>query len=501
MSRIFGFIRDMVIAKFLGTGMLADVFLASFGIPNMMRHLMGEGVLSAGLVPVFTESIEKNTREETNLLMSSFLWIVLIFSILVTVIFIIFTPFLVRMILPGFISSPEKMELTIKITRWLIPYLIFIGVSSCMIGMLHSYKYFFVPAISPAVFNFGIVISSLFFGILFDQPLKGIVAGVLIGGFMQIMIQWPMLVHIGFKMKFVFWHPAIKRILKMIGPAIFALAVTEINITITRIFASSGQLAGEGAISILYYANRLIQLPMGIFTIAISTAILPTLSSQFIEGDIEKAKLTILYAFRFSLFIVIPATVGLIVLRVPIIRLLFERGAFGPGATHDTAMALLFYSLGILGYVGVKIIIPVFYSLEDTFTPAKIALLILVISVFLDFILVRLMRFSGLALSISVSNFIQLGFLIFFLKNKIGPLGLKKMVMPFIKVVMISFFMGAACYLLINFIEKFIVLNLINQIFEVGFCIAAGIIIFFGLCYIFKLKEMEIIGEIISRKR
>lgn len=462
---------------------------------------MGEGALSAGLVPVFTESLEKNTKEETNILMSSFFWMVLITSVLISVVVIIFAPVLVKITVPGFISSPEKLKLTVKITRWLAPYLIFIAVSSCMIGMLHSYKHFFIPAISSAIFNLGIIISSLFFGILFGQPLKGIITGVLLGGFMQVFVQWPMLSHFGFKIKFALWHPSVKRILKMVGPAIFALAIMEINIAITKIFASSATLAGEGAISILYYANRLIQLPMGIFTVAISTAILPTLSSQFIEGDIEKVKLTILYAFRFSLFIVIPATIGLIVLRVPIIRLLFERGAFGPAATHDTALALLFYSLGILGYAGVKIIIPVFYSLEDTFTPAKIALLILVISVFLDFIFVKLMKFSGLALSISVSNFIQLGFLIFFLKKKIGPLGLKRIFAPFIKVLMISLVMGAVCEMLVNFMEKSIVLNLMNQVFEVGICIAAGVVIFFTLSYIFKLKEMDIISEIISKKR
>lgn len=501
LSRILGFIRIMIIARFLGTGMLADAFFAGFGIPNMLRRLMGEGSLSAGLVPVFTESLEKNTKEDTNLLMSSFLWLVLITSILIAIIVIIFAPFLVRIIVPGFISSPEKLELTIKITRWLVPYLIFVGVSSCTIGMLHSYKHFFIPAISSAVFNLGFIISSLYLGIIFNQPLKGIIIGVLLGGFMQVLIQWPMLVNLGFKIKFVLWHQSIKRILKIIGPAIFALAVMEINIAITKIFASSESLAGKGAISILFYANRLLELPMGIFAVAISTAILPTLSSQFIEGDIEKVKLTIVNAFRYSLFIVIPATVGLIVLRVPIIRLLFERGAFGPNATHDTALALVFYSLGILGYVGVKIIIPVFYSLKDTFTPAKIALLILVISVLMDFILVRFMKFSGLALSISISNFIQFGLLIIFLKNKIGPLGLKKIFMPFIKVVMISFVMGTICYMLINFMEKNLVLNLINQIFEVGVCIAASVIIFVVLSYIFKLKEMEIISEIISKKR
>ena len=147
LSRILGFIRDMIIARFLGTGMLADVFFAGFGIPNMLRHLMGEGALSAGLIPVFTESLEKNTKEETNLLMSSFLWLILIASTLIAVLIVLFAPFLVKIIVPGFISSPEKLELTIKITRWLVPYLIFIGVSSCTIGMLHSYKHFFIPAI------------------------------------------------------------------------------------------------------------------------------------------------------------------------------------------------------------------------------------------------------------------------------------------------------------------------------------------------------------------
>ncbi|MEW6088253.1 MAG: murein biosynthesis integral membrane protein MurJ [bacterium] len=500
LSRIFGFIRDMIIAKFLGTGLVADAFLASFSIPNMLRHLMGEGVLSAGLVPVFTESIEKKGKQDTNALMNSVFWMILLVSIFITLAVVFFTPFLVKLVVPGFISSPEKLNLTIKTTRFLMPYLIFIGLSSWIIGILHSYKHFFIPAISSAVFNFGIIISSLFLGIFFHRPLEGIVAGVVLGGIMQVLVQWPLLFRSGFEIQFIFWHPSIKRIIKMVGPAVFALAVTEINIAVTRIFASSASLAGEGAISILYYASRLIQLPMGIFTAAISTAILPTLSSQFIEGDIEKVKLTVFYAFRFALFIVIPAATGLIVLRVPIIRLLFERGAFGPAATQQTASALLFYSAGILGYAGVKIITPVFYSLGDTFTPAKIALTMLGTSVLLDFILVRMMKFPGLALSVSISNFIQLALLIIFLKKKIGAMGFKNILLPLSKVIIISSIMGISCFWLFNFIEKFIVLDLASQIFEVGICISSGAIIFLFLSYIFKLKEMEILKEIIGKR-
>jgi putative peptidoglycan lipid II flippase len=489
LSRIFGFVRDMVIAWFFGAGLAADAFFVAFRIPNLLRRLFAEGSLTVSFVPIFTEYLTKRGRKEAFELAGSVLRILSVILVVVSVVGILAAPFIIRIIAPGFTVSSEKFEITVLLTRLMFPYIFFIALVALCMGILNALGHFAAPALAPVFLNLAMIASVFGLAPFFERPVIGLAVGVLIGGALQLALQVPFLLKKGFFFwrKFPWYHPAVKRIGKLMTPAVFGSAVYQINILVGTLLAS---LLSEGSISYLYYADRLVQFPLGIFAIAVGTAVLPSLSRQAASHDKDALRDTFAYALRFVFFITIPAMIGLIVLRVPIIQLLFKRGAFDATTTHLTAEALLYYALGLWAFSGVRIVVSTFYALQDTKTPVKVAILSLLANIALSVLLMGPMRHGGLALATSLSSMLNLTVLIWFLKKRLGRIGASNILKSVGTSSAASIVMGLALIWFLSRIELEGGVSTIRLITYVGLSVVGGIVIYGGLSRIFKSKEL-----------
>ncbi|HID30057.1 MAG TPA: murein biosynthesis integral membrane protein MurJ, partial [Desulfobacterales bacterium] len=397
-------------------------FFVAFRIPNLLRRLFAEGSLTISFIPVFTEYLSKDGREEAfRLARSTFLLLSIVLAA-VTVVGILISPLIVRVIAPGFFSSPEKFHLTVLLTQIVFPYIFFIGLVALCMGILNALGHFAAPALAPVLLNIGMISAVLLLSPHLDRPAVGLAIGVVAGGLLQLGLQIPFLIRRGFRLavRGPLYHPAIRRIAVLMTPAVFGAAVYQINIFIGTLLAS---LLPEGSVSYLYYADRLVQLPLGVFGIALATAVLPSLSRQAVANDMEGLRSSFGYALKLVFFVTIPAMTGLIVLKEPIVRLLFQRGAFDVATTHFTAEALLYYAVGLWAFSGVRILVSTFYALQDTKTPVKIAVISLLVNIVLSILLMGPMRHGGLALATSLAAAVNLILLIRSLRKRMGRIG------------------------------------------------------------------------------
>ncbi len=444
-SRVLGFVRDIIIANFFGTARYAQAFVVAFRIPNMLRDLIGEGATNSAFVPILSEYCETKKKEEFWHLANVLLNAILIVLALLTLLGIVFTPMIVRLIAPGFISDPEKFKTTVYLTRLMFPYVLLVGLLAYSMGILNSLKHFSAPAFAPAILNLSIIICAL----LRQGSVSALATGVLVGGVAQLLVQIPVLFAKGFRFKFRsgIHHPAVKRIGILLMPRILGSCVYQINIFINTMLASLSHIVGGGGVAALYYANRIFQFPLAIFGIAIAQAALPTMSRQALEQGLSKLKETLSFSLRAVNFIMLPASVGLIVLARPITSTLFERGMFGQYSTSITQDALLFYSIGLFSYAGIKILVSCFYSLKDTLTPVKIASVSLILNIALSIVLMFPLKISGLALATSISGIFNFFVLFFFLRRKIGDFDGKRIFISFVKVFVSSLVMAIIIYI------------------------------------------------------
>ena len=442
-SRVLGFIRDILLAKIFGASGSTDAFFIAYRIPNLFRELFAEGSISAAFVPVFTESLTHDGKEDARKLASSVLAFLLSVLSVVCLLGILFAPYIVSVIAPGFIKSPEKFDLTVKLTRVMFPFLFFISLASLAKGVLNSLKSFFVPALAPMVLNISIIGAAVFLAPHFTVPLVAIGLAVSFGGVLQVLIQLPDLINKGFVLRpdFSFSHPGLRKILRLLMPAIVGMGVAQINIFISTIFVSF--LAG-GAATYLYYAMRFVHLPIGIFGVAMATAVLPSLSEQAAKGDNEGLRETFSFSLRLLFFITLPAMAGLITLSEPILHVLLQRGEFTSLAVSETAYALIFYSSGLWAFVGARIVASTFYSMQDTKTPVKIAALSVLVNIVFSFILMGPLRHGGLAFANAIASAVNFLVLFIMLKKKLGYVDGRKIVLSFIKTAAASTVMGIA---------------------------------------------------------
>ncbi len=421
LSRVFGFVRDAVLAWFLGAGMGADAFIVAFRIPNLLRRLFAEGSLSVAFVPVFSESLAVQGKEEaTRMACSALQWLSMLLAAAAAA-GILIAPFLVRIIAPGFGAVPAKLALTIALTRLMFPYVFFIGLVALCMGILNALDLFAAPALAPVLLNLSMIGAVFCVAPRLKTPIYGLAGGVIVGGMLQLALQIPFLVKKGvrfWKIPFGF-HPRLRRVLVLMLPMVFGAAVYQINILVGTLLAS---LLPQGSVSYLYYADRLVQFPLGIFATAAGTAVLPSLSRQAAAKDLDRLRQTFGWAMQLITFITLPAMVGLILLRQPIVALLFQRGAFDAETTQLTAQALLYYGIGLWAFSAVRIVVSTFYALQDTRTPVITATFAIVVNVALSLALMGPMRHAGLALATSVASMFNLGLLLFALKAKLGCL-------------------------------------------------------------------------------
>ena len=289
LSRVFGLIRDIVIAAIFGAGWIYDAFLVAFRIPNLLRRLLGEGSLTVSFIPVFTEYLQKRSKQEALELANIAFTLLSIVLVIISILGVLFSPLIVALNAPGFINTPDQFALAVFLNRLMFPYIFFMSLVALCMGILNSFRHFAAPALSPVVLNISMIIAALCFRSFFAQPITALAIGVMIGGFLQLAMQWPFLVKFGVKFKFRvnLHHPGIKQITILLLPAIFAAAVNTINVIIGQILAS---FLPKGSVSYLYYADRIMELPLGIFAIAIGTATLPSFSRHVANENLEELK-------------------------------------------------------------------------------------------------------------------------------------------------------------------------------------------------------------------
>lgn len=503
LSRILGYVRDMVLASFFGAGMAADAFIAAFRIPNLLRRLFGEGSLSVAFVPVFTETLVKGDRQDGFRLAISSLKLLLICLSVVAMIGIVAAPLIIHVVAPGFAHPPEKMALTILLTRIMFPYIILIGLVALCMGILNVLGHFAAPAIAPVFLNLAMIGSVFAVSRFSDQETTrviGLAVGVIAGGVLQLSLQLPYLVKHGVRFwnKSGLWHPRMRQVGLLMLPTIFGAAVYQINILVGTLLAS---LLPQGSVSYLYYADRLVQFPLGIFAQAAATAVLPSLSRQAASGDQAGLADTFGYAVRLVLFITIPAMVGLIVLRVPIVGLLFERGAFNDQTTRLTSDALLYYALGLWAFASVRIVVSTFYALQDTRTPVVTATISIAANILIGIVLMGPMKHCGLALATSLASMVNLSILVVVLRKRLGVIRWRPVASSCMKTIAASAVMGLSVIAISRFImpDESGASRLV-LLMGIGVGVTAGCLVFFAVAWMLKIPECEQAAGLLKRR-
>ncbi len=417
-SRILGFIRDMVLARLFGATAAADAFFVAYRIPNLLRELFAEGSMSSAFIPVFTEYHMLRAKQDAWELASAVFTTLLTIVTAITLLGILAAPSIVWLLAPGFHGNPDKLLMTTLLTRIMFPYLLFISLAALAMGILNSLRAFAAPAFSPVFFNIFIIGCALFLSPVFPEPILGVAIGVVAGGAAQFAMQLPGLALRGmvFGWRFQPWHPGVKRIGALMVPSLLGLSVTQINITVSTILASFF----AGGPTYLFYGMRLIQFPLGIFGVALATAILPTLSEQAARGALDELRGTLAFGLRMILFIILPAMLGLILLRQPIVHLFFEHGSFTAADTVATATAVLCYAVGLWAFAGVRIIVAAFYSLQDTVTPALVAAMAVLANLAFSIVLMDRLESAGLALATALASMMNVSILVVVLNRRLG---------------------------------------------------------------------------------
>lgn len=424
-SRVLGYLRDMVIAYFFGAGMATDAFLVAFRIPNTLRRLFGEGSLTVSFIPVFSEYLYHQERRDWEKLVNEVFTFLAVVLAGISILGILFAPWVTRMLAPGF-AGPEKFHLTVVLIRVVFPYLFFIGLVALCMGILNTFGHFAAPALAPALLNVSMIACVFLLFRHLQPPVMALGIGVIVGGVAQLLFQMPFLIKRGiwFRPSFHFWsNPGVRKIGKLMLPGVIGTAVAQINIFVSMILAS---FLKEGSISFLYFAYRLVEFPLGIFAVAVGTAALPSFSKLVAQNRSGEFCETIDFSIRLVFFLTIPAAVGLIVLRLPIVQLLFQRGAFDFQMTLMTAQALLFYAVGLWAIAGARIVSPAFFALQDMRSPVKAAIFALIGNLLCGLILMVPLRHSGLALANSLAATLNFFLLIGLLRRKVGALAWAK---------------------------------------------------------------------------
>jgi putative peptidoglycan lipid II flippase len=435
-SRLLGLGRDQVLAAFFGAGNEMDAFVVAFRIPNLVRDLFAEGAMSAAFVPTFTHELTLKGKQAAWRLANNVLNTLLVATGTLVVLGIVFAPPLIETYAGDFASVPGKLELTVRLTRVMLPFLTMVAVAAAMMGMLNSLHHYFIPALSPAMFNVAAIVGAFVLVPLMPtvgQPaIMAIALSALAGGFGQAAIQCRPLWREGFRYRPLFdpRDPALRRTLMLMGPGTIGLAATQVNLFVNTLLATS---QGTGAASWLTYAFRLMYLPIGLFGVSIGTAVLPAISRHAAMEDVAAIRRTVSRGLGMMLMLNIPATVGLFVLATPIVRLLFERGRFAPADTAATATAVQLYALGLAGYSAVRIASPTFYAIGDSRVPAAVSVGAIAINIVASVALVRSIGFEGLALGTSLASIANGAALVWLLRRRLGSLDGRRLLMTFVK--------------------------------------------------------------------
>jgi putative peptidoglycan lipid II flippase len=476
----------------LGAGTAADAYTTAYRIPNLLRRLVGEGAVSAAFIPVFVRYIAENKKKDAWEFANAMLTLVTIFLTAFTVAGIIFSPLIVRLFASGFADTPGKLELTATLNRIMFPYIFLISLAALAMGVLNSFHRFAAPAFAPVALNLTVITFS-FFGSLFGSVPRTLAAGVVFGGMFQLAIQIPQLLRTGWHVRFKvdFSHPGVRQVGKLFVPIIFGIGIVQINVLVGTQFAS---YLREGSVTAIYIADRVMELVLGAYAVAVSTVILPLLSRQAALRQMDELKTTLNFAARIILFITLPATVGLIVLRQEIIEVLFQHGDFNASSTALTAWALPFFAIGLSAFSMVKIIVPAFYALQDTRTPVKIAFAAMLLNIALNFLFIRPLDNGGPPLATSASAFFNSFSLLAIFYRRYGSFGVWGIVRSALKAGIASLAVGIVVYAVIHY-PGFYAGRVMHKAIALAATILAGAATYFAGASLLKAREL---GELLS---
>ncbi|OFZ19735.1 MAG: murein biosynthesis integral membrane protein MurJ [Bdellovibrionales bacterium GWB1_55_8] len=515
-SRILGLVREQVFAVLFGAGNATDAFNVAFRIPNLLRDLFAEGAMSASLVPTFTRTLAED-GERRAWRVAGLVFRVLFVSVsILALIGIFFAPQLVGIYASAFKDVPGKFELTVRMTQIMFPFFPLVALAAAVMGILNARGRFFIPALSSALFNVGsIVVGTASALLLFKygarfgiQPIEGMALGVLVGGLVQVLSQFPSLYRSGYRWPVKepsdpAWHrdPRLRAMLWMMVPGTIGLAATQINILVNTVLATS---QGPGAVSWLNYAFRLMQFPIGVFGVSLAAATLPRVSHLFVSGDIAGVRNTLNSSLRQVIAVNIPASAGLAFLGFPIIELLFQYGRFYPQDTQATAIALAMYAVGLTAYSAVKVLVPACYALGNTRIPVISSIVAVFATIGLNLLMIRPFGYWGLALGTSLAAILNSAFLLRAIRMILRQHGSDLEYAPLLRTlsgqVLVALVMGSACWVThlgfrhyvpdVLFVEIFGVsaLPIIRSI-KVFALVIEGIFLTLVLARIFRLRD------------
>jgi putative peptidoglycan lipid II flippase len=401
LSRILGFVRDLAIARVFGAGFFTDAFFVAFKIPNLLRRLFAEGAFSQAFVPILAEFKERRGAQETRLLVDHVAGTLAAALFVVTAVGVLAAPGIIYLTAPGFAAEPAKFDLTVDLLRITFPYIFFISLTAAAGGVLNTYSRFWVPAFTPVLLNLSFIAFALWLAPYFEPPVNALAWAVLAGGLAQLAFQAPFLARIGLlpRPRLNLRDQGVWRVMRQMGPAVFGVSVGQVSLILSMIFAS---YLVTGSVSWLYYADRLMEFPLGLLGAALGTILLPSLSKQFAARSTDEYSRLLDWGLRMTLLLATPAAAALAVLAVPLVTTLFHYGAFTASDVMATRSAVVAYSVGVVGLVMVKVLAPGFYARQDIGTPVRIGIIALVATQVMNFILIWPLQHAGLALAIAL---------------------------------------------------------------------------------------------------
>jgi putative peptidoglycan lipid II flippase len=511
-SRVLGLVRDQVFAAFFGAGLQFDAFITGFRIPNLLRDLFAEGALSSAFVTTFTQTVQSKGKAAAIQLSNRVATLIVLFISAISIIAWLYAPAIVELLAPGFFAVPGKAELTIELTRIMIPFLLLIALAAQAMGILNSVGVFGLPALASAFFNIGSILGGLFLGFLIGpaiglSPIAGMAYGTLIGGFLQFAVQWPSLSRAGFKYRpmLSLSDPDVRQIFRLMGPAIIGTAAVQINVFVNTNFASAiidpatGAIV-NGPVSWLNYAFRFMQFPIGVFGVAIATATLPPLSRSTSNPDYGEFRRTLAHSLTLVFLLCIPSAVGLAVLGRPIVALVFEHGKFTGVDTVQTANALAAYSIGLAGYAAVKVLSPAFYALNDARTPMLISLGSIAINYVLNSLLVGPFGHVGLAFSTSAVALVNFAILVLLMRRRLGGMDGRRLGLNMLRICAAALPMAAAAWITSELASALPLHDLALRLVQVIASIATATIVFYLSCRLLRIEELtEAVNTIAGR--
>ncbi|MBU1240540.1 murein biosynthesis integral membrane protein MurJ [Myxococcota bacterium] len=447
LSRIFGLVRDVVFAAFIDK-FYTDVFFIAFTIPNVLRRLLAEGALTISFIPVFTDYRKKSDKEAAAFVSAAFTATAVVVLLIALAGVLLAWPISMAFAW-GYRDDPLKFGLVVDLTRIMFPYILFVSLMALAMGVLNTLGHFMWPAAAPILLNVALIASAVaapkigtWFGI---SPIYILAWGVLLGGVLQFLVQLPPMAKRGYSPRPLldFKHPGVQRILKLMGPALFGLAIYQLTVMISRLLAS---FLGDGAVSYLYYSQRLIEFPMGVFAVAIATGAMPKMAAHVSSGEMTEMKETLRHSLELAQFVILPSMVGLIVIAEPVVAMFFQRGVFTHSMTVQTAHALMAFAAGLPAMAVARNVVPAFYALHDSKTPVRVSMISLIAYLAAGLTLMWPLKHVGLALAISISAWVNAIGLLFALRKKIGLLTLSRSFSNVTKMAISAAAMGGVAY-------------------------------------------------------